>query len=61
MTWNELKEINEGSPRDTKNDWSVLIEDRDIKSVSVYLMNAVHDSRYRTRINLSDVKYCGEF
>ena len=53
--------INQDLVGKSKTNWSILIEDRDITSVSVYLSNKVPESRYRTRINLNEIKYCGEY
>ena len=58
MTYEELKIINDGMSSWAKNDWNVLIEDRDIVSIRVVLENTYVDSNKRLRINLGDIVYC---
>ena len=58
MTIGQLKVINQGIYNGTLNDWKVLIEDRDITSITVHLTNEVEESEVNTRVDLDEIKYC---
>lgn len=60
MTWDELKDLNEGQNSRDINDWDICIEEEGIYYVYVYMENTVLGSTKRARVNLTDPEFCND-